>query len=72
MQTVIKTLPLAKREAGSEKCELPDEGSGMANLKRNVGTARSPIIVGLVIVAAAFCLGVAAGALITLGFFKII
>lgn len=50
--------------------ELRDEASGIANLEAAVPTARTPLVVGLVIVAAAFCAGVAAGALITEILFK--
>lgn len=67
MQTVIKHFPVGD----AVERVLTDETSGLANLERNTGAARTPLVVGLVIVAAAFCLGIAAGALITFFFFKI-
>ena len=62
MQIVIKHFPASA---------LHDECSGIANLESNtVPTARTPLVVAMIIVAGAFSLGAAAGALITLAFFK--
>ena len=74
MQIVIKNLNWPIKESGKAGTdsapapELQDDCSGIANL--SAVSPRAPIVVGLVIVAAAFVLGTGAGALITLALFK--